>query len=344
MIAFPLRHLLLFALLALAPLPGCYLTHLASGQLHLINDQKPLARAIDEEGDPMRKRLLEEVPSIRQFARDVLKMRDSDSYVGYYAVDRDWLTLILSAAPRDRLEPYTRWYPVAGRVPYRSFFDETRAKRAQAELEAAGYDTILHASPAYSTLGFFRDPVTSPMLDGRLPCPLPADLNAFDACRLAGLAETLLHELTHQHLYLAGQTDFNEQLASFVGRTAVIEYLAFRGLYDEALRARLQVAFDRQQAYADFVATAGKELEALYAMDISREEKLTRREPVFARVKKRASELFPDSRHLDQPINNASLLQSLRYDRRAEGLRVLWKQAGGSWARFWPLVRESHQH
>jgi len=327
----------------LATLPGCYLMHLAGGQLQLVNDQKPLARAIDEERDPMRKRLLEEVPSIRTFAREVLKMRESDSYVGYYAVERDWLTLILSAAPRDRLEPYTRWYPVAGRVPYRSFFDETRAKRAQAELEAAGYDTILHESPAYSTLGFFRDPVTSPMLDGRLPCPLPADPKVLDTCRLAGLAETLLHELTHQHLYLKGQTDFNEQLASFVARTAVIEYLAFRGLYDEALRARLQIAFDRQQAYADVVAEAGKELEALYALDIPLAEKLARREPVFARVKQRARELFPDSRTLHQPVNNASLLQSLRYDRRAEALHALWKQADGRWGRFWPLVRERYQ-
>lgn len=329
----------LAGMLALGALGGCYVLHLAGGQLQLINEQQPLERAIAHEADPVRKRLLNEVPLITQFARDVLRMQPSDSYVGYYPVDRDWLTLVLSAAPKDRLEPYTRWYPIAGRVPYRSFFDEARAKRAQQELEQAGYDTILHESPAYSTLGFFRDPVTSPMLDGGLPCPEPEAATELDGCRVAGLADTLLHELTHQHLYIPGQTDFNEQLASFVGRTGAIEYLAWRGLYDESLRQRLQVAFDREHAFEQLVADAVRELEALYASDVSRETKLAQRQPIFERVSERAHAIFPSAKREHLSMNNANILQYARYDSGADTLDALWTQADRRWVRFWPLVR-----
>jgi len=88
------------------------------------------------------------------------------------------------------------------------------------------------------------------------------------------------------------------------------------------------------------VAEAARELEALYASDVVLEVKLARREPVFARVKERARALFPDSRRLDQPVNNATLLQYLRYDRDSEVLQRLWHEAGGRWDSFWPLVRE----
>ncbi len=324
-------------------LGGCYVLHLAAGQLDQINAQQPLPVAIRDEPSPDRRQLLAEVPFITRFAVDVLRMEPTDSYVGYYAVPRDWLTLVLSAAPRDRLEPYTRWYPFAGRVPYRAFFDEARARRAQSQLESEGYDTLLHPSPAYSTLGAFRDPVTSPMLDDRLPCPPEASASALDSCRVAALAETLLHELTHQNLYVPGETDFNEQLASFVGRTGAIQYLASRGLYDEPLRQRLQVAFGRQQAFADYVAKAARELEALYASAAPLAEKLRLREPIFVRITERGLALFPDAQRDALRFNNARVLQGLRYAQSAERLTDIWKNANGRWPRFWRLVR-AHAH
>jgi predicted aminopeptidase len=335
---------LTLALLLSVSLAGCYVLHLAHGQLELINAQKPLPAAIRDETDLTRKQLLAEVPLITDFAEHVLGMNKSESYVGYYPLERDWLTLVLSAAPRDRLVPHTRWYPVAGRVPYRSFFDETRAKRAQRELEQDGYDTYLHHSPAYSTLGFFRDPVTTPMLERRLPCPAPADPTQLDACRIAGLAETLIHELTHQHLYVQGETNFNEQLASFVGRTGAIEYLVSRGLYDEALRARLQIAFARQQRFEEEVASVVRELSALYASDAVLSTKLAEREALFARIAQLGLSTFPESTREDwQPMNNARVLQYVRYVRRADTMDKLWQKASGRWPRFWQLVQRHAQ-
>ncbi len=333
------RVLVAYAFASMA-LSGCYVLHLARGQLDLINSQTPLAQAIRDERDPARKQLLAEVPLITGFAESVIGMEPSESYAGYYAVQREWLTLVLSAAPKDALKPYTRWYPVAGRVPYRSYFDERRARRAQLQLEAQGYDTYLHKSPAYSTLGVFRDPVTTPMLDRRLPCPPPDHPNELDACRVAGLAETLIHELTHQHLYIRGKTNFNEQLASFVGRTGAIQYLMWRGLYDEALRARLQVAFDRQRSFEDYATQAASKLRLLYAGHSTASTKLAAREPIFAAVAQRGLSSFPDTVKEDwEPMNNARILQYVRYDRHSDVMGSLWKQAGTSWPRFWRLVQ-----
>ena len=326
------------SLLGSGALGGCYVLHLAKGQLDLVNGQRPLDVAVRDERDPVRRALLAEVPSIRAFAERVLGFSPSESYVGYYAVERGFLTLVLSASPRDRLKAYTRWYPIAGRVPYRSFFDEERAKRAQAELEAQGYDTYLHSSPAYSTLGFFRDPITTPMLERGPPCPKPTSRETLDGCLVAGLAETLIHELTHRHLYIAGKTRFNEQLASFVGRTGVIQYLASRGLYDEALRQRLLVAYERQYTFQHEAAAAARELQTLYAGPLSRAEKLARREPIFMRLESRALEIFPDSAPGKFRMNNARILQYLRYDRGSTKFERLWREAGYAWARFWPLV------
>ena len=159
-----------------------------------------------------------------------------------------------------------------------------------------------------------------------------------DRCRLFGLAETLIHELTHQHLYVPGDTDFNEQLASFVGRRGAIEYMVRHGGYDEALRERLRVAFGRQRAFAAQVVTTRDALEALYASDLSLQQKRQRRAPIFDALAERATQLYPGTTRADWPVNNAHMLQYLRYDRDARGMRELWRRAGGSWALFWELL------
>jgi predicted aminopeptidase len=331
---------MLVALLGAVLIQGCYVLHLAGGQLHLINDQKPLPEAIASEQDAQRRALLGEVDYIKRFAREVLGFTPDDSYTGYYEVEHGYLTLVLSAAPRDRLEPATRWYPFAGRVPYRSFFDEARAKRAQRELEADGFDTFLHPSAAYSTLGFFRDPITSPMLDRSPPCPpQEGKAHVMDGCRLAGLSETLLHELTHRHAYAPSHTDFNEQLASFVGRKAALQYLMWRGFYDSTLRNRLEVGYGRQQAFEKLVHQASDELEALYAKDLTLEQKLSQRAPIFERLAQQASQIYPDSTPDDFRMNNARILQYGRYDRNSGEMQGLWERSRGNWQRFWALVQ-----
>src|SRR5262245_52748662 len=113
--------------LACACLPACGLTGLAAGQLQLINRQVPLERALEEEADPERHALLAEVPSILAFAEEVVGLRVGRSYRGYYATDQKGLTYVITACARTKFEPYSWWFPIAGNVEYRSYWDEADA-------------------------------------------------------------------------------------------------------------------------------------------------------------------------------------------------------------------------
>ena len=137
----------------------------------------------------------------RAFAIDELGLDVGDSYTTYTHLDRDTLALVLSAAEQDRLAARTWWFPVVGRVPYRGYFDLNDALEEQRELEAEGFDTWLRPTSAFSTLGWFADPLMSTVLRQDE----------------IGVVQTLLHEVSHAHLWVAGNVGFNESFATFVG-------------------------------------------------------------------------------------------------------------------------------
>ena len=109
------------------------------------------------------------------------------------------------ARTADKLAPYTWWFPIVGRVPYKGFFDFGAARAAEHDLSANGFDVYLRPSPAFSTLGWFNDPLLSTSLRA----------DSID------LANTVIHELTHNTFYASGQAVFNESFASFVGRAGL---------------------------------------------------------------------------------------------------------------------------
>jgi predicted aminopeptidase len=136
----------------------------------------------------------------------------------YSRLRRDTLVLVLSGAYRDRLERYTWWFPIVGRVPYKGYFDYDAARRAREQMAADGFDTSLRPAAAFSTLGFFNDPILSTTLDG-------------DSLELAN---TVVHELTHNTFYAPGQAVFNESFANFVGSRGAAWLFRSRGSIDAA--------------------------------------------------------------------------------------------------------------
>ncbi len=175
-------------------------------------------RSIEEMvGDPATKPAvtsrLRLVLAARSFAADSIGLRAKQSFTTYSRLDRDTLVLVLSGAYRDKLEPYTWWFPIVGRVPYKGYFDFDAAKAAAKSLDAAGFDVYLRPSPAFSTLGWFNDPLLSTSLE--------ADT--------IGLANTVIHELTHNTFYAPGQAVFNESFANFVGARGSAWFFHSRG-------------------------------------------------------------------------------------------------------------------
>jgi len=300
-------------------LSGCYFLQLAGGQLELLNGQQPLERAYAAERDPERRHLLARVPDIHSYATTVVQLRPGRNYTGYFETEAEGVTAVLVAAEKTRFEPHTWWFPITGEVPYKSFFDEQDALDEQATLEAEGYDTWLGHATAYSTLGILRDPVTTIMMRRGL----------------SSFVEVLFHEMAHARLYVAGQTDWNEQLASFVGQRAAENYVQARFAEQPGVIAEMQQHFTRRAAHEDRVASAIATLERLYDAGLAEPEVLRRRSGIFAALERDLRALFPEAEPDALKMNNARLLQYQRYDRDSDEMNRLWRAGGGSWVGFW---------
>src|SRR5439155_773510 len=158
--------------------------------------------------DPTLRERLELVRAVRTFAAGPLGLRVGQNYATFAELDRDATAYVLSAAHRDRLAPYTWWYPIVGRVPYQGFFDRAAADAAGRRLAARDFDVDVRPAVAFSTLGWFADPLLSTVAQAP-----PVEL-----------ADTLIHELFHSTVYVSGDAAFNESAATFAGHRGAIAF------------------------------------------------------------------------------------------------------------------------
>jgi predicted aminopeptidase len=246
---------------------------------------------------------LQLVLDVRDYARNALGLNVGGSYSSYSYVDRPELSFILTAAPTTELKPYTWWFLIVGRVPYKGYFSRTDAEAAAADLQANGYDTSIRPAAAFSTLGWFDDPLLGHLL-------------RYDK---ATLAEVVFHELFHNTLYVKGAGAFNESVANFVGARAAIDF--FRERFGEGSAAHLRAleGWEEELEFSAFVEQLAAELKSLYGRDIPLKEKLGQREEIFAEAKRRWAERVlakPSHRFRNfpkQPLNNAVMIHMMLY-------------------------------
>jgi predicted aminopeptidase len=310
-------------LLAVA-LQGCsplYVLRAGYEEAKILSRRQPIARLVaDSATPPATREKLRLVLEARSFAEDSLGLEAGKSYTTFSRLDSDTLALVVSAAYRDRFEPYTWWFPIVGRVPYKGYFSERKARAAMRELEEKGLDTYLRPTSAFSTLGWFNDPLVSPLL-------------RYDSVSLGG---TVIHELTHNTLYLPGQAMFNESFAEFVGTRGAIAL--FCGRYGEGSGEcrQARAVWHDELIFGRFLSDLVRELEQLYSRaDLEAAAKLRLREEIFARAQRAfAEQVRPQlqvatyASFTREPLNNATLLARRLYYHRLELFERLYQQTG----------------
>lgn len=188
-------------LLVATPL-GRYLARAAWEEGKILRGRKPIEQLVaDASTDPQTRAKLELVLLARSFAEDSIGLPAKEAFTKFTQLDSDTLVLVLSGTRKDALVPKMWWFPVVGRLPYKGYFKTSDALRAEVNLARDGYDTYLRPAAAFSTLGWFNDPLLS--------TTLRADS--------VDLVNTVIHELTHNLYFAKGQAVFNESFANFVG-------------------------------------------------------------------------------------------------------------------------------
>jgi predicted aminopeptidase len=256
------------------------------------------------------KRKLELVLQARAFADQQLGLAAGESYTTYSWVESDTLLMVVSGARKDRFVPYTWWFPIVGRVPYKGYFDFDDAYEAARELEADGYDAYVRPSAAFSTLGWFNDPV----------------LNTVLRYGDVSLTSTVVHEILHNSIFIPGHVGFNESFANFVGDRGAVEFFCQReGSADTRCQLAQQMWHDNivfGSALSDLVVR----LERVYKRDdLTVAQRIQQRDTVFANwradyerdvVPKLQTTSFRD--YAKAPLNNATLIGTRLYYQRLD--------------------------
>jgi len=322
----------LVPVLALVLLSGCssvsYYSQLAEGQLQLLRARQPVEQVLrDPATDPVLRERLERAEKARVFASDVLKLPDNRSYRVYADLGRPYVVWNVFATPELSLQPITHCFPIAGCVAYRGYYRQGAARGAAALMRQQGLDVYVGGVEAYSTLGWFDDPLLSSML-------------GWGDERLASL---IFHELAHQRFYVKDDTEFNESFATFVEQQGTWQWRAARGLAAVGEDTSLQ-----REQFIQLVLDSRERLQQLYAGQLSDAAKRAAKQAEFARLRDEYRQLRDgqwagDKRYdawIYAPMSNAKLLPFGLYDQWVPAFAALFQQVGGDWSQFYQAVEK----
>ncbi len=217
------------------------------GEYQILAHRKSIDKLIANPKTPAQLRQqLQLVQQLRTFAKDELKLPVDGSYAKYVDVHRKYVAWTVQAAPQFSLEPKVWWYPFVGALAYRGYFSEKNARNYGERLAKEGFDVYVDGVEAYSTLGWFKDPLLNTFIDDGEP----------------ELAELLFHELAHKRVFAGGDTDFNEAYATTVGQEGARRWL--RAKSDIGLLAEYDAAIERDRQFVHLIMVTREHLQKVY--------------------------------------------------------------------------------
>ncbi|MEK6613084.1 MAG: aminopeptidase [Gemmatimonadota bacterium] len=309
------------AVLMAATRTGRYLVRAAWEEGKILRGRRDIAGLVASERLDARTRgKLSLVLAAREFANDSLGLPAHDAFTQFTQLPGDTLVLVLSGAARDTLAAVSWWFPVVGRVPYKGFFDVREAVREETRMRERGLDAYLRPASAFSTLGWFNDPVLSTTLRG-------------DS---SDIANTVVHELTHNRFFAPSAAVFNESFANFVGARGAAAFFRARG--DTVNAARTERRWDDDKRLAAFWTQVRDSLERAYGAHpgtAGRPARLASRDSVYAWARRQLVDsvtltltTYPPGYASRVPLNNAALLARRIYMSGLGDFDVVWEREG----------------
>lgn len=299
---------------------GCYL--LSQGS-YLLQD-RIAAQPIDtflKKKSPSEKEeeFFSRVASVRAFAQTELSAVGSKNYTTYLRIERDYLAAVVSASATYSFTPYLWKFPIVGAVPYKGFYNAEKAQKEASSLKEQGYDVWVRRVDAFSTLGFFTDPLYSFMTE----------------YPIHRIAELIIHEETHAVLWLKNKPQFNEEAAAFIGERGAEAYLlAEFGPRSEQLKRYLDEKHDRE-VWLEDIRRLKSDLERVYAAQRSSRELQRAKEQTLSEFKQQFSQTYENRYRTERytavaelPINNAFISLYTTYYGHTELFEALFESCG----------------
>jgi predicted aminopeptidase len=312
---------------------GCaqlsYYAQATQGQLGLVASAKPIDQWLaDPNVSDQLKQRLTRTQQIRKFAVQELDLPDNGSYTRYAELNRPYVVWNVIATPELSMKPIQWCFPIAGCVDYRGYYRKEDAQRFAQELRGQGYEVRVSGVPAYSTLGWFNDPV----------------LSTFIAYPEAEVARMLFHELAHQVAYAPGDTPFNESFATTVESIGVEQWLDKHGNPDS--RERYRQFRQRKRDFIDLLTQHRQRLEEVFATDISDDEKRNQKALVITSLKQAYHQIRDEKwggysgydQWFNEPITNAHFVLVATYEELVPAFQALHAKSG-SMKKFYANVQ-----
>lgn len=310
-----------------------YLVHTSSGHIELVSGRQPISRLLDNSRvSEEQKKKLNSVLRIRKFASSELALLNNKSYTTYVDLNRDYAAWVVFAAAEFSLQAESWCFLVIGCVPYRGYFEYEKAVKFANQLEEEGLEVYIAPVPAYSTLGWFSDPVLSSMLNRGE----------------TATAEYIFHELAHQQLYIKNDTGFNEAFASAVSRLGVTAWLRFEEKHT-ALQGYLLRAKEKQRSYKIIYALR-EQLSELYNLPLPTQKKRKQKQVAYQQFESAITDEITSwgkyERYkgwLLEDINNAKLNALSTYQALVPGFIALFESCNQNFYEFYRVVKNTQK-
>jgi predicted aminopeptidase len=328
-----LASLVSFSLL----ISGCqigYLAKSAYNQISLLNQRVPIEDALNDTSlNEQEKKKLSLSQEVRHFAEEKLKLNVKKNYSTFVKLDRPYVSYVVSASPKWKLETHLWGFPIVGKLPYKGYFSEKEAKDEADAMKADNFDVYVRGVSAYSTLGWFKDPLLSSML----------------RYKDHDLVNTIIHESVHATLFIKSEADFNERLATFLGNKGMeLFYQQKEGENSATLKQAKDENID-EKIFSAFITGELKAMELWYEnqKDHTEELRMARLQEIKTRFKENIKpKLITDSytKFDSVDLNNARLIVYKTYLQDMSDFEQLYQLTGSDFEKFMTVVKRLEKH